>query len=133
MQTHYRMIIVGLLLGVSFVGCRSSDVDDSAALRLEQIEPRIKEVVKDPARRDQLQAILQEMARLLESEERSNAQAQQQLFDLHQSHSATREDFERVLTSRRDSKRAAMEQLLTLRLQAAEVMTPQEWSELVPK
>lgn len=133
MQTRYRMIMVGSVIAIAIAGCRSSGVDDSAALRLEQIGPRIEAVVKDPPRRDKLLAIHQEMARLLEAEERSNALAQQQLMDLHQSSSATRGDFERVLTSRRESKKAAMDQLLALRLQAAELMSSEEWSSLVPE
>lgn len=131
MRSVLMLAIFAAAVGL-VVGCQSADTDDSASTRLDLIAPRINTVVKDPASRDELLEICEKMSSLAEAEGRNNAEAQQHLLVLHRSPTATREDFVTIFTRQRESQRRVMEEMLALRLQAAELMTDQEWSSLVP-
>ena len=93
-------------------------------------EQRIRQVVKDPARADQLVALLSDLQTLVRDGAATAKDDRAKLAALNANYAATRGDYQSLLTGQEAQRAALFTRALTLRQRMAALVTDAEWDEL---
>jgi hypothetical protein len=119
-------------------GCKSheSPAEQSQQLQAQenadvaQYQDQIRKIVKDPARADQLIAILSDVQKLVHETDAVVREDRAKIAALNANYNSTREDYEAVFAEQDTVHQAFFTKDLSLREQMAGLMTDDEWAQL---
>jgi hypothetical protein len=93
-------------------------------------QKRIREVVKEPARADQVIALADEMQRQVDQVRAKLAQSRAELLKLNANYNATRADFDAFFKQQDADRQALMDKAVSVRVQIGKLLTESEWQAL---
>jgi septal ring factor EnvC (AmiA/AmiB activator) len=125
-------IVAVLALGVALQGCahKAKSPQQQAQADYGAYRKRIREVVKDPARADQVIALTDELQRQVDQVRARLAQNRADLAALNANYGATRGEFEALFKQQDADRQALADKAVSARVQAGKLLTDSEWQAL---
>jgi septal ring factor EnvC (AmiA/AmiB activator) len=126
-----RMMVIAMVLLLSISpGCKHETPAQQAQADLSNYQKRVREVVKDPAKADQLIALTNRLQDHVRQARAALVEYRAELARLNANYDATRADFGALFRKADADREALMNNVIDIRVQMGALTTDQEWAEL---
>jgi len=123
------LVAIAMVLNVS-VGCKHETPPQQAQAESRDYEKRVREVVKDPAKADQLIALTEQLQDNVRQARGQFEGYRAELAGLNANYNATRTDFDALFKKEDAARDALMKNVIDVRTRMGALATDQEWAEL---
>ena len=119
--------------GAALQGCahkKAKSPQQQAQADYAAYQTRVREVVKDPARADQVIALADELKRQFDQLRAQIVQGREELMTMNANYNATRSDFDGFFKQQDAERQALIDKVITVRAQIGKLLTDAEWQSL---
>jgi len=127
------MLVFAAAGGAAIQGCahgKTKSPEQHAEAEYSAYQRRVREVVKDPARADQVIALTDELRREIDEVYTKLAQSRGQLQTLNANYNATRADYDALLKQQDAERQVLMDKAISVRVEIGKLLTESEWKSL---
>jgi septal ring factor EnvC (AmiA/AmiB activator) len=127
------LIASAVVGGAALQGCahnKTKSPQQQAQADYRAYQQRVREVVKDPARADQVIALTDELRREIDEVYTKLAQSRAQLETLNANYNATRADYDAFLKQQDAERQALTDKAISVRVEIGKLLTESEWKTL---
>jgi len=119
--------------GVALQGCaheKAKSPQQQAQADYAAYQKRVREVVKDPARAEQVIALTDELRREIDEVYTRLAQSRSEMAALNANYNATRADYDAFMKQQDAQRQALMDKAISARVEIGKLLTESEWKSL---
>ena len=124
-------IVAALAGGVAIQGCaKPKPPQQQAKIDFAAYQKRIREVVKDPARADQVIALADDLQQQVDQLRAKLVKSRAELAALNANYNAKRADFDAFFKEQDAGRLALIDKVISVRTQISKLLTESEWESL---
>ena len=125
----WALLLIGVL-AIGIAGCKSLTPEESTAAGFNEVKASVKTVVEDPARAEQLLALIAEFEKDLDQHREEAKLLGAVLLALNADYNATREDMEHAYDAYEREAEAIGQTIIKAIRDMKALTTPEEWTQI---